>query len=405
MQKIVFLVDGQVLRTDHKESGALVLGLSHLRLLRNLPNCRLRLLFLGKEEQRTSVVRFIAHYQLQGLEWDVLPLEPPANSASAWKRLLLGPWWAYLGYYFSSLTQPNSHKLAHWLQEQDIDWIWAEHFAPASLALMAETAPVIYAHHDFVYKIVRIRAQGRFSNLLRSYLFQYLEKRMAQRCTAFAGGADDELQQLQQMTSSQKPAFYAPTAYDRLPLPEEPATLNPRLVHLGGFGTTANKEGMRFFLREVRPRMHQQPFVRLIGNLNGAPPEVEQALSEGIAQAAGYVEDLSAELHPGDLHIIPYNGASGTRTRVPLALAHGQLLVAMARSVQGYRHLQHESNCLLAQNAEEMAQQLDAALAQPEAYYPLRQAGRQLFEEAFTIEGQLPNFREWWEKNLQPTHK
>jgi hypothetical protein len=91
--------------------------------------------------------------------------------------------------------------------------------------------------------------------------------------------------------------------------------------------------------------------------------------------------------------VIPYEHDTGTRTRLPVALNHNQLLVAHKNACRGIAGLKHLENCLLADSREEMTTLITQVLAGKIDHQPIADRGKQFFEEAFTVEGQLPRLK------------
>lgn len=393
----------EMLLAKRKESGALVLALSHLRLLLAHPHIQVELWYLSteaQEEAQESLNWFFETYLEHPPQYRIVALKKPQPAPSLSQRLKA--WMgtdrqAMLDQYFPLSSEENQKRVGEALKTPDnpSTVIWAEHLLPALLALETSSLPVIYGQHDFMHKIVRMRAGKSLIRRLRSWRVRTSEQAMIRHCAAYVAGSSTELAELQAIGSKGKPAFYAPTTF---PAPQKQGdyVTQPRLVHLGSFGTTANKVGVAYFVREVQPLLKHEVALDLIGNPRGMPRVVEQAIAADKAQSLGFVDDLSQALRPGDLHLIPYTGNTGTRTRLPLVLAHGQLLIAMRPAVEGFRGLESGKNCLLASSAREMAQQIDAVLDAPKEYQRLAQAGRRLYEQEFTLEGQLPRFKEWW---------
>ncbi len=130
----------------------------------------------------------------------------------------------------------------------------------------------------------------------------------------------------------------------------------------------------------------------MIGSLNGASPALLDKLSLAGAVCTGSVEDLTTVLRPGDIHIIPWEHDTGTRTRIPLVMNYAQVLVSTRAAAACIAELVPGKNCILVENLKEMAGQIVGLYSQPEIRKELGLAGRQTFEEHFTREALQPDF-------------
>lgn len=280
------------------------------------------------------------------------------------------------------------------LAERPIALIWAQHIWSAQLALWQRPVPVIYSHHDWWYRVKQFRAAGRLDPALRAY-----EEQLARRATAVVSGSAVECAEL---TALGAQAHYLPVAYDPVPLVWPVSLEEPRIVHLGGMATTATQIGLLRFVQTVWPalRLPRERFW-VIGDLTAARPPLPELLAQA-AVAPGFVRDLSSVLRPGDLHIIPWEHATGQRTRVPVALNHGQVVVAVRAGVAGFPELRDGENCRLVEQLADLGPVLRELLGDAAQRERLSRAARAAFEAHFTRAALLPRYAAVVEQVLRP---
>ena len=124
------------------------------------------------------------------------------------------------------------------------DFVWAQHTEAALWAAQQSVVPVVHVHHDWLYRIKALRNR-RDINLRQ----QATEERLVRSVAAVVSGSHTECEEIRQVGG--RHVAYVPVSFDIAPLnsgtvPPSP----PRLVHLGGMGTTANREGLLAFFEQ-----------------------------------------------------------------------------------------------------------------------------------------------------------
>jgi hypothetical protein len=104
---------------------------------------------------------------------------------------------------------------------------------------------------------------------------------------------------------------YIPVSYEPVPWDSEAVqSAIPRMVHLGGMGTTASREGLERFFEIVWPRLEgKRPELVVVGDTTAAPASLQTHLKA--VTSLGFVDDLREALRPFDLHIIPWEHSTG----------------------------------------------------------------------------------------------
>ncbi len=301
--------------------------------------------------------------------------------------------------YRSILQDEVLKKLNQIAKAKKASLIWAEHLLPATLAQAANLdLPVIYSHHDWRWRI----KSYRHSPTLRSRLYHWASRRheqsLVRHVDGVVSGSWSELQEIRSLGAKQ--VGYFPTTYPPVDLPDLSGIHGPpRIVHLGYMQTTASRIGLQRFLEISWPRIRQvveNPNLWIIGSLEGAPEELlRQLFSDPCIHCTGYVDDLGHVLRPYDIHIIPWEHNTGTRTRIPLALNFKQVVVSTVNAAACLPELEHGKNCFLTDGIEDMAEKIIELWNDPSTRQKIGEQGRQTFLENFTIDSQRKRFEEF----------
>lgn len=278
-------------------------------------------------------------------------------------------------------------ELERLMQKEQPDFIWAEHLAPLQLALQQSAVPVIYSHLDWVYRVKALADRSATLTDARRY-----EEALALGADAVVSGSAVDVAELERLGCSLvryiPPSFEPPS-----PLRTAEASADLRVVHLGGFRTTATRVGMREFLKRVWPGLaNDRVTLQVVGDMTGMDDELRSELAA--AECTGFQADLSKVLRPFDVHVIPWEHATGQRTRLPVAFSYGQVVVATRASVACFPEAVDGANCRLVDTLEDMVPVVKALLADPVERVRLGTAARHAFDECFTLKGALPRYED-----------
>jgi glycosyltransferase involved in cell wall biosynthesis len=193
---------------------------------------------------------------------------------------------------------------------------------------------------------------------------------------------------------------YFPTLYETVKLPDvDPPLPAPRVVHLGSMQATANRIGLERFFEIVWPIISQKMANPLelwvVGSLNGASKQLIKNLEQNKVICTGYVPDLTTVLRPYDIHIIPWEYDTGTRTRIPLVLNYAQTLVSTRAGAACISELQHGKNCLLVNNLNHMTDAIIKIGKNPSERRRLAINGRNTFLRNYTRIAMQNKFNEF----------
>ncbi|MBV9923428.1 MAG: glycosyltransferase [Acidobacteria bacterium] len=126
------------------------------------------------------------------------------------------------------------------------------------------------------------------------------------------------------------------------------------LLFVGNFRHRPNEDGVRFFIREVLPKVREElPGVELLLVGDGAPEEFSRLASEGV-RALGYVPDVEPLFARARVFVAPIRFGAGIKGKIGEALAHAVPLVTTNVGSEGMS-LRDGEEALIADTAEAFA--------------------------------------------------
>ncbi len=163
--------------------------------------------------------------------------------------------------------------------------------------------------------------------------------------------------------------------------PVQPRAGVQRAIFVANFAYEPNRDGLRFMLEEVLPRVWAElPDARLA--LVGAGLE-QPPSSDPRVEALGFVDDLHGAYAGASCAVVPLLVGGGTPLKLIEALAYALPVIATPRAVAGLAVSDGE-NCLIADGAEAYAATLVRILRDGDA--ELGERGRRLVAERYSIE-------------------
>ncbi|WP_430408599.1 glycosyltransferase [Kordia sp.] len=300
--------------------------------------------------------------------------------------------------YFFVNTE-NEKILKEYISVNNINLVWAEWRWTAILAHYAKLPiPVIYAHHDWEFKLRKLKS--RLSLLQKFHLKQKkrVELDLVKNVYGCVSASFTETEEIKVFGNEN--ALYIPLMYKEVTITKNDSKV-PSIVHLGGMGTTANRIGLERFLEVCWEDLKQQiPTVELnvIGSLKYASNSLKNRLKDPKIKCLGFVENLEPALKAYDIHIIPWEYNTGTRTRIPLVFNHAQVLVCTKAAASCYPELNHNENCILSDNLQHMTTQLIDLYNNTEKRIFTGNNARKTFLNHFTTDKQMEKLKEFLER-------
>ena len=242
------------------------------------------------------------------------------------------------------------------------DLIWCEHLMPLLyLHLLpdfrAGKAKLVYSHHDFQHKLLLVRERS-VKNYFRAILLKKTEQQAANMASACIAGSLSEVLELDIFLPENKKTQFLPCFFPPQTFGEISADHQLSIYHLGTSAATANRKGLEFFFQKVYPALQDLPVtIELFGEVRnyilsrfpGIDKNPRLIFHE-------FVPDLSQQMKPGMIHILPYAGFTGTRTRIPALTRFSPCLVGFENMKDSYPFLTTGKNAMVARDEKEFTE-------------------------------------------------
>jgi len=300
-------------------------------------------------------------------------------------------------YYF--INNENKFFFEDIILKHKIDFVWAEwRWNAIMIAAFNLKTPSIYSHHDWEYKLAKLRSPNQNLNKrFHTYQKKRVEINLIKSVSGVVSGSYTETNEV---LEHQKNALYLPTTYINIESDIKPSKF-PRIVHLGGMGTTANRIGLERFITVCWSLIKAEiPNVELVvvGKLKGASKNLLEIIhSDSQIISLGFVKELDAVLLPRDFHIIPWEFNTGTRTRVPVVFNYKQVLVSTKAAVECYPEVTVE-NTVLCDDLIDMSTKIVALYKSSDKGSEIAIEGKKLFKNHFTTVSQKENLKKFLHK-------
>ena len=396
---VLFLVNNT--KISPNANGGASVYFSHLQLLAKL-NYNVHVLmvdFADKQKARlssdvnTEYIQEITGFYSEIKHFQVAQIHPK-GIVDRVKTAISAP--EKFEYFF--VNSANEKIIKQYISENKIDLVWAEWRWTAILANYSNLdIPIIYAHHDWEFKLRKLKSKLSFLQKFHLKQKKRVELDLVKRVSGCVSASFTETQEIKQYGNQN--AVYIPLTYKKVELTENSSKI-PSIVHLGGMGTTANRIGLERFLEVCWSDLKEKlPTIELkvIGSLKYASDSLKKRLEDSQVKCLGFVEDLEPELKAHDIHIIPWEYNTGTRTRIPLVFNHSQVLVCTKAAASCYPEVVHSQNSVLVDNLHDMTAQLIDLYNNREKRIFIGDNARKTFLQSFTAEQQLSKLKSFVE--------
>lgn len=164
------------------------------------------------------------------------------------------------------------------------------------------------------------------------------------------------------------------------------------VLFLGGFRHPPNIAAVKFFAREVMPRLlRRRPDVRFRIVGSNPTPEILALASENIV-VDGYVPSLDEAFDAARVFVVPLIAGAGIKGKVLEAMARGTPMVLSPIAAEG-TSLSHNNDCLLADQVDEWVDAVDRLYSDRELWCRLRENAAALAGERYSFEAGRRRFR------------
>ncbi len=252
--------------------------------------------------------------------------------------------------------------------------------AAATLTGLARTRPVVYNAHNlessFRHDLHDARGLGS-PRALRAF-----ERGLLARASESWMVSQSDMRAAHELCPSAH-LRYVPNVVDVTAIaPVSATTGERRAVFVANFAYEPNRNGLRFLLNEVFPRVWEGlPDAQLTlvgGGLEGP------ASSDERVQTLGFVPDLADAYAHAACALAPLLQGGGTPLKLIEALAYGLPVIATPRAVAGLE-VRDGEHCLVAEGADGFAAAIIAVL-RGDGAHELGRHGRELAAERYSIE-------------------
>lgn len=156
----------------------------------------------------------------------------------------------------------------------------------------------------------------------------------------------------------------------------------PSLFHIGSMNWIPNEEGIRWFLREVWPLIHQQ-HPQLLFYLAGRhmPGWLKNTRLEGV-KVLGEVDSAEDFISEKGIMIVPLLSGSGIRIKIIEGMAAAKPVISTSTGAEGIE-VTHGQDILLADNPKGMAVAVNRMVSDKKHAVTLAKNARQTIEEKY----------------------
>lgn len=323
------------------KAGGSVVQISHLTILTNL-GFNIQILLLDSGNQKLKVSSLIKNYrkiEFNGSFFNVdkLNLSYKSDLKKGFFFNALNILFNPTKYYYSFVNSSNLNIFNTYLESFKFDFIWAQWFYAGLLSGYSNTnKKIFYIHHDWQYKLVKFKKSLGLKTSILKFSKMRVEKSMIKKFDAIISVSNTDKDYF---LSKRIKSLYLPTTYKSEKISHNKPKEKPSIIHLGSLNTTANRVGLNNFIKHSWQLIKKKiPNIKL--EIIGELPTNDLFLVDILKNDKNiiihnFVEDLKTVIFPEDIHIIPWDKNTGTRTRVPLIFLYKQCLVAMKKGVEG----------------------------------------------------------------------
>jgi len=256
--------------------------------------------------------------------------------------------------YFTGKNGALEDRVREVLPHVDVAWVCRPQLAEKYFPLLQKAPiPVIYDTIDLHF--VRVRRQAAFDKTVRpdawkSYETQ--ELRLASKADATVVVSAQEKDELEQRGI--KDVRIIPTIHDRTHVPKPDFSERSGVLFLGGYGHPPNIDAARWLIGEIMPIVWQRaPEVRVY-LLGSNPPKEIYDLAGDRVDVVGYVKNVDPFFLRARVFAAPMRYGAGMKGKIGHSLSFALPVVTTSVGVEGFS-LQHEQNCLIADDRESFA--------------------------------------------------
>lgn len=298
-------------------------------------------------------------------------------------------------YHVERFISPDfTHRLTRVLQESDYDVVQLEmlYMTPYIDTIRKHShAKVVMRSHNIEHLIWERITQKTANPLKKAYL-SHLTKKLRKYEVESLNVYDGII------TISGHDAAYFRDAGCTIPLTDVPFGVEPSdypasendyefpsLFHIGSMNWMPNEEGIRWFIDEAWPLIHEKfPEVRLY--LAGRMmPEWLTKLDLPNVEVLGEVPDASAFIQSKAVMVVPLFSGSGIRIKIIEGMALGKTIISTRIGAEGI-HYTDEKDILIADDAQSFLMAVEKCFSGKEYCEAMGKEARQLISGEHSLE-------------------
>ena len=170
-------------------------------------------------------------------------------------------------------------------------------------------------------------------------------------------------------------------------VPKNPGEFN--LLFVGGGVHKPNVDGIKWFAKNVMPKLDQRAVLHIVGNKMDDFRDAPEFRGNDRIRVTGRVDSLDEFYNMADLVVSPIFYGGGMMTKVAEALMYGKNFLATHHALNGYDGLEH-CRC---DTAEEFAAKINELIASGvDRYNPEL---RKIYEQRYSLEAMKNTLREF----------
>ena len=183
--------------------------------------------------------------------------------------------------------------------------------------------------------------------------------------------------------------------YFRPQIPRLIAPSVPRLLFVGNYRHSPNREAVLLFVQKILPRL-QSRVADIEFCIAGANTGLlDRSLLEafGGTHLLGYLPDIRVAYDQADIFVAPLHSGNGMRVKLLEAFSMGKAVVATRLAAAGFS-VKEEEHLLLAETVEEFSDQITRLLLNPNFRAQLGANARKMIRENYDWNVLRPHFLE-----------
>lgn len=174
-----------------------------------------------------------------------------------------------------------------------------------------------------------------------------------------------------------------------------------RIVFVGRMDYHANVEGVRWFCRDILPRIRASRPEALFQIVGGYPiPAISRLAHAGEIEVTGFVTDVRPYVQHASVVVVPLRVGGGTRLKILEALAMSKPLVSTTVGAEGIEAVP-DRDLVIADRPEEFSAEVVSLLSQTERRLALGKAGYRLVRHQYNWERIVEDLEKIYEQCLE----